>query len=99
MLAMITATNGGMTFNLMLSLVFALSIIGSYGLLFNLLNAYWQTTDEGRQATSALRALWSALGAFFAPLFLVILSNVEGFLELLHAYGIGWTGAPGDVNF
>jgi YYY domain-containing protein len=99
MLAMITSTNGGMTFNLMLSLVFALSIIGSYGLLYNLLNAYWKTTDEGQQATSAVRGLWSALGAFFAPLFLVILSNVEGFLELLHSYGVGWTGSPGDVNF
>jgi YYY domain-containing protein len=98
MLAMITATNGGMTFNLMLSLVFGLSIIGSYGLLYNLLNAYWRTTDEGQQATSPVHGLWSALGAFFAPLFLVILSNVEGFLELLHSYGIGWAGAPGDVN-
>jgi YYY domain-containing protein len=99
MLAMFTATNGGMTFNLMLSLVFGLSIIGSYGLLYNLLNAYWKTTDEGRQTTSVVRGLWSALGAFFAPLFLLILSNVEGFLELLHSYGIGWTGAPGDFNF
>ena len=99
MLAMITATNGGMTFNLMLSLVFALSVIGSYGLLYNLLNAYWRTrsedqeiTDEEQQETSAAHGLWSAIGAFFAPLFLVILSNVEGFLELLHSYGIGWTG-------
>ena len=99
MLAMITATNGGMTFNLMLSLVFGLSVIGSYGLLYNLLTAYWRTRDTDQEETPAVQGLWSAIGAFFAPLFLLILSNVEGFLELLHAYGIGWTGKEGDVNF
>jgi len=80
MLAMFTATNGGMTFNLMLSLVFALSVIGSYGLLFNLLSVYWGTGGRLR----------SMLGALFAPVFLVLMGNVEGFLELLRAYGIGW---------
>lgn len=93
MLAMITATAGSVAHNLMLSLVFALSVVGSYGLLYNLLNAYWRTTDT----TSEARSVWSAIGAFFAPLFLLILSNVEGFLELLHAYGIGWDNT--DSNF
>ena len=81
MLAMVTATIGSVAHNLMLSLVFALSVIGSYGLLYNLLCAYWGTG----------RNLRSLLGAFFAPIFLVLMGNVEGFLELLHAYGIGWT--------
>lgn len=85
MLAMFTATSGGLTFNLMLALIFALSVIGSFGLLYNLLHAYWATVE------SELRALQSLLGAFFGPLFLVLLGNVEGFLELLHAYGLGWT--------
>jgi len=34
---------------------------------------------------------WSAL-AFLAPLFLLIISNVEGFLELLHRRGLFWSG-------
>ncbi len=99
MLGMFTATNGGMTFNLMLALVFGLSVIGSYGLLYNLLNAYWKTRETAQEETSADHKLWSALGAFFAPLFLVILGNLEGFLEFLHAYGVGWSGTQGEVNF
>ena len=87
MLAMFTATEGGLAFNLMLSLVFALSVISSYGLLYNLLAAYWEHTKN------AGARLASILGAFFAPLFLVIMGNVEGFLELLHAYGIGWANS------
>jgi uncharacterized membrane protein len=108
MLAMISSTNGGMTFNLMLSLVFALSVIGSYGLLYNLLNAYWRSTEsETRNISSRSVAEWAqhagitrlhaTLGAFLGPLFLVLLSNVEGFLEFLHSYGIGWNNP--DSNF
>jgi len=81
MLAMINGTVGSIAHNLMLSLIFAMSAIGAYGLLYNLLSAYWK-----KQNGSAL------LGAFLGPVFLLIMSNVEGFLELLHAYGIGWFG-------
>jgi YYY domain-containing protein len=107
MLAMFTSTNGGITFNLMLSLVFALSIIGSYGLLYNLLAAYEAnlvpvSRDEKQgidhengkgflSSVSHFPSSVSLLGAFFAPLFLVIIGNVEGFLELLRSYGIGWS--------
>ena len=89
MLAMITATNGGMTFNLMLSLVFALSILGSYGLLYNLLVAFY--ADRPASSDSASSQLPSLLQPLFAPLFLVMMGNLEGFLELLHAYGVGWS--------
>ena len=90
MLAMFTATNGGMTFNLMLSLVFALSVLGSYGLLYNLLAAFYvdRPSDSGLPSSSRLP---SVLQPLFAPLFLVMMGNLEGFLELLRAYGIGWT--------
>jgi YYY domain-containing protein len=111
MLGMFTSTNGGTTFNLMLSLVFALSVIGSYGLLFNLLAAYNahklaaqhpqdtpeslpdddQQVQENDLAKNPGTDLVPMLGAFFAPLFLLIMGNVEGFLELLRAYGVGWT--------
>ena len=91
MLAMLTATEGSMAFNLMLALVFGLSAIGVYGLLYNLLSAYW---GDSKETGSKLAA---SVGAFFAPLFLLIIGNVEGFLELLRAYGIGW-GNP-NPNF
>lgn len=95
MLGMITATNGGMTFNLMLSLVFALSVIGSYGLLYNLLAAFYVTSSADSSEFSSpgfspVSRLTSVLQPLLAPLFLVMMGNLEGFLELLRAYGFGW---------
>ena len=94
MLAMLTATEGSMAFNLMLALVFAMSAIGAYGLLYNLLSVYWGPSAIRSLRQGAGRGL---LGAFFAPFFLLVIGNVEGFLELLRAYGIGW-GNP-NSNF
>ena len=88
MLAEITATIGSVAFNLMLALVFGLSVIGAYGLLYNLLTAYYPADNRRR----------STLSAFLAPLFLVILGNWEGLLDVLHKFGLGWTGNPGDLN-
>ncbi len=94
MLAMITATNGGMTFNLMLSLVFALSVIGSYGLLYNLLAAFYAGMPITAKSTSGFELPTvqapSVTQPLLAPVFLVLMGNLEGFLEVLHAYGVGW---------
>jgi YYY domain-containing protein len=101
MLAEITATVGSVAFNLMISLVFGLSAIGAYGLVYNLLQAYWQShahrgsTQSATKNNSFPRA---ALGAFLAPLFLLVLGNWEALLDVLHKRGIGWSGNPGDVN-
>ena len=81
MLAKTTATSGGVAFNLMISLVFGMSAIGAYGLLYNLL----KVSRKGSAVFSAL----------LGPLFLLIVSNLEGFLEVLHRLGIGWTGSSG----
>ncbi len=86
MLAKFTATSASVAHNLMLSLIFSLSAIGAYGLLYNLLTAYRQWKGEDQQ-----RGVFPALGAFLAPLFLLIVSNLEGFFESLHRRGIGWT--------
>ncbi len=86
MLAKFTATSASVAHNLMLSLIFSLSAIGAYGLLYNLLTAYRQWKGENQQ-----RGVFPALGAFLAPLFLLIVSNLEGFFESLHRRGIGWT--------
>ncbi len=78
MLAKITATAGSVAFNLMLALVFSLSAIGAYGVLYNLL-------AERKGATRH---------AFLAPLFLLLVGNFEGFLEILHQNGIFWNANP-----
>ena len=81
MLAKFTGVPATMAFNLMLSLIFGLSAVGAYGVLYNLLAAR-QTPDlEGRS---------SIVTSLLAPLFLLIISNAEGFLEVLHARGWLW---------
>ncbi|MEW6094469.1 MAG: DUF2298 domain-containing protein [Chloroflexota bacterium] len=92
MLAKATSTPGAVAHNLMLSLVFALSFIGAYGILYNLLAA-----RRNRQS-SILNRQSSILLPLLGPLFLLFVSNVAGFLEVLHRRGIGWTGQPGDTN-
>src|SRR5678815_5394168 len=85
MLAKFTAVSASVAHNLMLSLIFSLSAIGAYGLLYNLLTAYRQSQGEDQQ-----QGLLPALGAFLAPLFLLVVSNLEGFFEVLYRRGLGW---------
>ena len=90
MLARVTFTSGGMAFNLMLAAVFAMSAVGAYGILFNLLAAYKERTDHSKAAFS-----WALLG----PLFLLFVSNLEAVLEVLHQAGVGWNLAVGTSRF
>ncbi len=79
MLAMISGTSGGMAFNLGVSLVFALSALGSYGVLYYLIHF------------SALKKrLNPSAAALLGPFFTLIVSNWEGFLHWLHARGVFW---------
>lgn len=79
MLAKITATSGGVAFNLGVSLVFGLSALGSYGVLYNLIE---MVNSKGRK--------FSAQSALLGPLFTLIVSNWEGFLHFLHSRGVFW---------
>ena len=78
MLAELTAVSAPVAHNLMLSSIFALSAVGAYGLLYDLLSAYrrWR---GGEKKTGVL----PALGAFLAPLFLLVTSNLQGFFEIV----------------
>ncbi len=100
MLARLTGVSGNVAFNLMLALVFALTAVGSYGILYNLLAAYTHTQVDTEHATSNTNY---HLLALLAPLFLLILSNPEGLLEIFHGLGWFWTSAsnlhPSTFNF
>ena len=90
MLAQLTGLTGSVAHNLMTSLVFGLAAIGSFGILYDLLAALNQR--EGSQRTGDVEES-SPLGlAFLAPLFLLLVSNLEGFLEVLHRLGLFWWG-------
>ena len=92
MMAKLTGVAGSVAFNLMLALVFALSATGSYGIIYNLLAAMRKNhTKLPRKAVTVLPVL--------GPLFLLITSNLEGFLEVLHRKGLFWTfAADGTAN-
>jgi len=89
MLAKLTSVPGSAAHNLMTALIFALGAIGSYGILYNLLALRQRPeTDPIKAPQYALR---DSQSSFLAPLFLLIVSNAEGFLEVLHRLGLFWT--------
>ncbi len=86
MLAKLSGVNGPTAHNLMTALIFGLSAIGSYGILYNLIDRGRQPIDRPRFTVLSLSLL--------APLFLLLISNLEAVLEILHRRGIGWTKDP-----
>jgi YYY domain-containing protein len=83
-LAKVTATPGSIAFNLMLALVFGMGATGAYGIIYNLLSAWRASRPQVRPAF-----VLPLLG----PLFLLLVSNLEGFLEILHRRGLFWTSS------
>jgi YYY domain-containing protein len=99
MLAKLTGVPGTAAHNLMTSLIFALGAIGSYGILYNLLALRWKSeSGECESAGTQIAKIESRIPnnvsrlSFLAPLFLLIVSNAEGFLEVLHRRGLFWSG-------
>jgi uncharacterized membrane protein len=76
MLARVCGTASGVAFNLGVALVFALGVVGVYGVVYNLL---MRRSAKSAGANAAL--------AFFAPLFALLAGNLEGVLEVIHARG------------
>jgi YYY domain-containing protein len=86
MLATLTGTPATAAFNLMIALVFALSAVGAYGILYNLLANYQLQITEDKPVSN----LQSPIPPLLAPIFLLLVSNAEGFLEVLHQRGLFW---------
>lgn len=88
MIATFTGVPATMAFNLMLALIFGLAAVGAYGVLYNLL----MTMDHRPKTEDNIhRPPSSVLGlSLLGPLFLLLISNAEGFLEVLHARGLFW---------
>ncbi|MGA2488848.1 MAG: DUF2298 domain-containing protein [Anaerolineales bacterium] len=84
MLAKATGTLGSVAHNLMSALIYSLTAIGAYGILYNLFAA-WQIhhPSSAKQSPSAGLPL-------LGPLFLLIVGNLEGFLEVLYRRGVFW---------
>ncbi len=80
-------TASGTAFNLAVALTFALTAATSSGLLINLLLQKAQDLSQNIDRKKLRRIL---LVSLLAPLFILIVSNGEGFLEMLHSRGIFW---------
>jgi len=89
MLARLTSMPGTVAHNLMTSLIFALSATGSYGILHNLLARF--PLHGSRPAPRAPRPAFPPL---LAPLFLLLVSNLEGFLEVINRRGLFLPSSP-----
>lgn len=89
MLARLTGTSGGVAFNLAISLWFALTALGGYGVLYSLLGWRFTARQGSRPAPLGVVRVFAGL----APLFILLVSNLEGLLEKLHARGLFWSQA------
>jgi YYY domain-containing protein len=79
-LTKLTGIVSSVSYNLSLALVFALTCTGAFGIVYNLVKLLKGSTR-------------AALGfGMVAALFLVVLGNLEGFLEVLYSNGVGSEG-------
>ena len=88
MLALFTGVPATLAFNLMIALIFGLSALGAYGILYNLLANYQSLITDPQPEIGNRKS--SILTPLLAPLFLLLISNAEGFLEVLHGRGFLW---------
>ncbi len=108
MMAMLTRLSGvaaPVAFNLAITLLFALTVTGAYALVYNLVQGAEERRsrgaplrlqeqgskgagEQGRLGDSLIRYLVPLLG----PVFVAVLGNLEGILEVLHAKGLGSAG-------
>jgi YYY domain-containing protein len=96
MLAEVTGTLGSVAHNLMSALIFAMSFLAAYGILYNLLSA-WRSRQPAAhpEAPAQPEQARAPLGLpLLGPLFLLFVSNLEGFLEVIHQTGLFWKLNP-----
>jgi YYY domain-containing protein len=85
-LARLTATSAEVAFNLAQALIFALTALGSLGLVSNLVGLVRQSRrGKGSQPASLISSFWPGL---LGPLMVLMVSNFYAPLELMHDNGL-----------
>jgi YYY domain-containing protein len=87
MIARLAGTPGSVAFNLGVSLIFALSASGSYSILYNLINLK-PTPSSGKY--NPISPAKSRFYALLSPFFVLLVSNLGGFLHILRLAGVFW---------
>jgi len=91
MLIRVTGVISGAGFNLASAAWFSLTGLAAYGIVYNLL-AHWSAQRKAAGKPGLKAVAW----AFLAPFTILIVSNLEGLLEVIHAKGWFWqTAADG----
>lgn len=90
MLMRITGVASSVAFNLTSGLWFALTAGALYGIVYDI-SALW-----GRQK-SLDNERFSSKAGLLGPLFVLVISTVEGVLEFLHAGGVFWKLSPDGI--
>lgn len=93
LLASVSGVAGSVAFNLGIAVWVGLICVAAYGLLYELLQAYFAHRHSNpHHAKKGILLL-----ALLAPFFILVVSNAEGGLEMLHASGAFWsTDAQGE---
>ena len=91
MLVRLTGISSGVGFNLGIACWFAMTALAAYGIIFSLV--YLVRNRLKKNEGDGYAAGWGLLG----PLYILIVSNIEGFLEMLHARGLFWVKAENGV--
>ena len=86
MLTLLSGVASSVAFNLAIALLFALAATGAFGLAYDLIR---DSKTENRNLQSPISNIQSLFFSLFAPVFLLLAGNLEGFFEALHAKGIG----------
>nr|MBN1229821.1 hypothetical protein [Anaerolineae bacterium] len=83
----LTATATGTAFNLGIALLFALTVVNSYGLVYNLAAAHFQ------EKTLTNKKSLPVLASLVGPVLVVLMGNLAGLLELIRSLALRPFGA------
>jgi YYY domain-containing protein len=95
MMAVLTKLSGvpsNITFNLGIALLFALTMTGAFSLVYNLIKRSKASEEAEGDPSVPSASLGSIFHGVLGAVLVAVVGNLEGFLEILHAKGIGSAG-------
>lgn len=96
LLIKVSGIPSGVGFNLSIGLWFAMTALAAYGVMYSLVNR-WQPPEKVKDNHDKPNKP-RIISPILAPIFILLLSNLEGFLEMLHARGIFWSETGGQLS-
>jgi uncharacterized membrane protein len=89
MITMVTGVASWVAFNLAGALWFSLTAVAAFSIVYSLIG-FWSQGYLEKNSEHLTKKNLSPGWALLGPFFVLIVSNLEGFLEMLHSKGIFW---------